>query len=401
MLRVETPAQKLSFGLSSSSLVAPSSCSSSLSSVPSIPSVPPTPSDSKSMQDAGYPGEKLMSAIDDSKKDIATGQDRVQGQHGVMEAHLLASGISPKASLQGQEAENKISDDDSSKKRALKDPVEKKVSNVEAGEPETKRAKASGPKDGASSDEDASVDEEEEAKRLEAKRAYNRKNAARARQRVKDQLASLSVKVESLTNKNDKLEQANEEMGKKLAAVTEENQLLKRMIMQNNAPGMSNLGAAIPTGAGFGGSYSGLEAMAPGAATRALPGQDPILRALALRNSGLSDGDLSGQDLLGISGGRGLSMQQQRALLQHQREQQLAALSSMGMLGGSGAPVPGLDPTLASHLLTSEASLLRGQGLGAGGPSVSNAANSGIVSSILAQRRDGGDPRLNDRRPNE
>jgi hypothetical protein len=103
----------------------------------------------------------------------------------------------------------------------------------------------------ALSAEDASVgdsqpeDAEEEARKLEEKRAYNRRNAARARQRVKDQLTDLSEKVENFSHQNDNLKQDNEELREKVNMLTEENQSLKLHMSSN---GLAVVGAGTPGG---------------------------------------------------------------------------------------------------------------------------------------------------------
>jgi hypothetical protein len=74
---------------------------------------------------------------------------------------------------------------------------------------------------------------EDEGRKLEEKRAYNRRNAARARQRVKDQLTDLSEKVENFSHLNDTLKEANEKLQDKVKVLTEENQSLKLHMSSN------------------------------------------------------------------------------------------------------------------------------------------------------------------------
>jgi hypothetical protein len=101
----------------------------------------------------------------------------------------------------------------------------------------------------ALSTEDASAgnshpeDAEEEGRKLEEKRAYNRRNAARARQRVKDQLTDLSEKVENFSHQNDNLKQANEELQDKIKMLTEENQSLK-LHMSSNGLSVGGMGTS-------------------------------------------------------------------------------------------------------------------------------------------------------------
>ena len=75
----------------------------------------------------------------------------------------------------------------------------------------------------------------EEERKLEEKRAYNRRNAARARKRTKDQLAELCRKVEVLSDKNKSLEDKNEELLRAVASLTDENTILRRLIIERNA----------------------------------------------------------------------------------------------------------------------------------------------------------------------
>jgi hypothetical protein len=113
-------------------------------------------------------------------------------------------------------------------------------------EGDSKRAALS-TEDGSAGDGDSQPeDEEDEGKKLEEKRAYNRRNAARARQRVKDQLTDLSEKVENFSHQNDNLKQANEELRDKVKMLTEENQSLK-MHMSSNGLAVGGMG----TGGGF------------------------------------------------------------------------------------------------------------------------------------------------------
>jgi hypothetical protein len=82
---------------------------------------------------------------------------------------------------------------------------------------------------------DGDGDEEEEARKLEAKRAYNRLNAARARKRTKDHLAELCRKIEALSDKNATIEGKNEELMKRIAVLAEENNVLRRFLVDSDA----------------------------------------------------------------------------------------------------------------------------------------------------------------------
>lgn len=92
----------------------------------------------------------------------------------------------------------------------------------------------------------------EDERKLEEKRAYNRRNAARARKRTKDQLAELCRKVEALTDRNKSLEGANAELTKRVVALTDENVLLRRIILekQTSQNAAMSVSSAIATGGG-------------------------------------------------------------------------------------------------------------------------------------------------------
>lgn len=108
-------------------------------------------------------------------------------------------------------------------------------------ESDSKRAALS-TEDGSAGDSQPE-DAEDEGRKLEEKRAYNRRNAARARQRVKDQLTDLSEKVENFSHLNDTLKEANEDLKAKMKVLSEENQSLKLHISSNglSAGGLGSL----------------------------------------------------------------------------------------------------------------------------------------------------------------
>lgn len=78
--------------------------------------------------------------------------------------------------------------------------------------------------------EDGQDEGEGDASKLESKRAYNRRNAARARQRVKDQLSDLSKKVENFSHLNGNLEATNAQLRAQLKTAEEENKSMKQFI---------------------------------------------------------------------------------------------------------------------------------------------------------------------------
>jgi regulator of replication initiation timing len=93
---------------------------------------------------------------------------------------------------------------------------------------------------------DEPLDPDDEARKLTEKRAYNRRNAARARQRVKDQLADLSQKVDSYVNKCSELERDNKKLSEQNKQLGSENEKLRRIVVAGStATGAS----AVPASA--------------------------------------------------------------------------------------------------------------------------------------------------------
>lgn len=72
--------------------------------------------------------------------------------------------------------------------------------------------------------------EEEDRRKLEEKRAYNRKNAARARQRTKEHILELTARAERYASKNEELQKANETLLGQVKALNEENQRLRQIV---------------------------------------------------------------------------------------------------------------------------------------------------------------------------
>lgn len=98
---------------------------------------------------------------------------------------------------------------------------------------------------------------EEEARQLEARRAYNRQCAAKARKRSKDLISTLQKQVEELTKDKTTLERANEVMKAQLQFLEQQN----RTLMMNQqraaaAPPMMG-GFAGPAGQFMGGFQGG------------------------------------------------------------------------------------------------------------------------------------------------
>lgn len=137
-------------------------------------------------------------------------------------------------------------------KRHLSDDDESEGGNVPAdASGERNRAEPASSYDGNAA---AMAEMTEEERKLEEKRAYNRRNAARARKRTKDQLAELCRKVESLTDRSEALEATNSALTKRVVALTEENMLLRRIILdkQTQAAGVAGMPSVAPSGGGGG-----------------------------------------------------------------------------------------------------------------------------------------------------
>ncbi|GKY96731.1 hypothetical protein MPSEU_000632600 [Mayamaea pseudoterrestris] len=79
--------------------------------------------------------------------------------------------------------------------------------------------------------DDGSMDDPQQ--RLEAKRAYNRMNAARARKRTKDRISVLGDQVEEQAIVNAKLMKINKELNSCVDRLVEENRDLRHLAMQS------------------------------------------------------------------------------------------------------------------------------------------------------------------------
>lgn len=84
-------------------------------------------------------------------------------------------------------------------------------------------------------------DEDDDGRKLEEKRAYNRRNAARARQRTKDHILELTARAERYAAKNEALQKSNDKLVADVKALTEENQRLRQLV---NMPRPVNQGTA-------------------------------------------------------------------------------------------------------------------------------------------------------------
>jgi bZIP transcription factor len=87
-------------------------------------------------------------------------------------------------------------------------------------------------------------DEAAEQRRLEAKRDYNRINAARARKRTKDHIAELCGKVQELEEKNATLEAKNQSISSRVSELIEENKVLRLALLESM--GRTHPQSAVP-----------------------------------------------------------------------------------------------------------------------------------------------------------
>jgi hypothetical protein len=86
----------------------------------------------------------------------------------------------------------------------------------------------------------------EEENKLAKKRAYNRKNAARARQRAKDQLSELSQKVDAYCHENNQRRVRNEELASQIQILQEENLKLKQLLAASSTCSACNMNLPPP-----------------------------------------------------------------------------------------------------------------------------------------------------------
>jgi hypothetical protein len=86
----------------------------------------------------------------------------------------------------------------------------------------------------------------EEENKLAKKRAYNRKNAARARQRAKDQLSELSQKVDAHCHENNQRRVRNEELVSQIQILQEENLKLKQLLAASSTCSACNMKTSLP-----------------------------------------------------------------------------------------------------------------------------------------------------------
>ena len=84
----------------------------------------------------------------------------------------------------------------------------------------------------------------ETSKILEAKRAYNRLNAARARQRTKEHLTALCQRLDSYAEKSKLLNEKNKELALRAETLLNENKLLKQLLLEQESTRMRMLASS-------------------------------------------------------------------------------------------------------------------------------------------------------------
>eukprot|EP00977_Amphora_coffeiformis_P006843 scaffold1499_cov170-Amphora_coffeaeformis.AAC.22 len=94
-------------------------------------------------------------------------------------------------------------------------------------------------------------DDDEDLRKLEEKRAYNRKNAARARQRTKEHILELTARAERYASRNEELQQANDSLMAEVKKLTEENQRLRQLANMTGSspvgPGVTSASVGLPS----------------------------------------------------------------------------------------------------------------------------------------------------------
>lgn len=119
---------------------------------------------------------------------------------------------------------------------------------------------------------DETLLDEDEARKLESRRAYNRKCAAKARKRSKDLISQLQEEVQQLNQDKARLERTTEVMQAQLKLLEQQNQTLMLNQRQSGIlPGMSggvrgNLLGGFPRA----GMFGGLPQVGPGLSAAAL-----------------------------------------------------------------------------------------------------------------------------------
>jgi hypothetical protein len=118
-----------------------------------------------------------------------------------------------------------------------------KRKGVHAGEDSPPHQKTARRSSEPSSVEDGGLPGNDDNK-LEEKRAYNRRNAARARQRTKEHILELTARAERYAAKNGELQKANNGLVADVKTLTEENQRLRQLVNMSRTPGAAAASSA-------------------------------------------------------------------------------------------------------------------------------------------------------------
>jgi hypothetical protein len=145
--------------------------------------------------------------------------------------------------------------------------------------------------------------DDEEQRRLEDRRAYNRANSARARLRSKQQIESLQATVQHQVRRIQELEQSNTELTETVARLNEEKASLQQTILEMTAASSVG-GGGVPRRADPTGSTSSLLHQRGGPYAPSFPPQQHGTAAGS--GSGLQQGLNSMQLLASLGGGGAL-----------------------------------------------------------------------------------------------
>ncbi|GKZ01319.1 hypothetical protein MPSEU_001082900 [Mayamaea pseudoterrestris] len=242
-----------------------------------------------------------------------------------------------------------------------------------------------------------------EQRRLEAKRSYNRMNAARARQRTKQQIEDLSSEVDQYTARNIQLQRLNVELVRQVESLSNENALLRQRLTMSQGAGSLFSPTAAGGSLGVDPSPLSLQQQLAAASNSHLQHQ-ALLQSLSLSNqhsaaTGLSDMRSlfpTAQDSSATSSSLA-SMLAQRDVMEQQRllfSLGQPAHPSSSYMAGSSSLLDQLTP--AQRLLLSEsqqgrlgggASTLLGINPSSAAAAASNDLQTPLLRALLAQQQ--------------
>lgn len=138
---------------------------------------------------------------------------------------------------------------DAEKTSTAAPPADSEERSFSEGEEESGKPKLSGSKRNADDaegldDGDGDGDDDMSARKLEQRRAYNRKCAAKARKRSKDLIAHLQTQVEDLTKDKTELQRSNDVMRAQLELLENQNRTLMMSQRQTIAAPQPSFGGA-------------------------------------------------------------------------------------------------------------------------------------------------------------